>query len=179
MFYSCGITKDYDCGTTKDYDYVKFKEIPKEAVNIAITDFYKTLQRQNDSSIVAVRIGITYTSTDWFYVSVIPWIDEANKYPIEILDAYMGQIPPSHIPTEYIKKKNILFVWHNPQVALTENIKSILVKYDLVSYPDEDWVYVLDGDYTSYIFCKYNYKKRFNRKLKTQYRTPLPSCGCK
>lgn len=166
------------CGSTKIYDYVEYKEVPKEAVNIAIADFSSALQRQKDTNIVAVRVGIAYTSTDWFYITMIPWIDETNKFPVEMLDMYMGQIPLSHIPTEYIKRDNVLFVWHDPQQVLTQEIKEVLVNSNLVSYPEEDWFFSLDGTHLSYIFCKSKYKRKYYRKVFASYIVPLPSCRC-
>jgi hypothetical protein len=136
------------------------------------------LRARKDSTIVAVNVGITYTSTDWFYISMIPWIDESNKFPIEILDMDMGKIPPSHIPTEYVQRNNVLFVWHNPQYILTRDIKRVLVNYELVSYPEDDWVYTLDGASVCYIFCKTNYKRKYYRKVIASYKIPLPSCRC-
>lgn len=173
MFCSCHSIKNYD------YKLIECQKIPKEAVNIAIADYSKQLKRRKDlSHVVAVNVYVHFTTTDWFFISMIPWIDESDKFPIEYLDMYMGKIPPSHIPTEYVQWNNVLFVWHNPQHVLTEDIKRVLVNNKLVLYPGEDWVLTLDGTCLSYIFCKTNYKRRYYKKVTATYKTPLPSCGC-
>lgn len=173
IFCSCATTKVYE------YDVVEYKEPPKEAINIAIADYSKQLKRRKDlSHVVAVHVYIDFTTTDWFFISMIPWIDESNKIPIEYFDMYMGKIPPSHIPTEYVQWNNVLFVWHNPQHVLTEDIKRVLVNNKLVLYPEEYGVYTFDGTCLSYIFCKTNYKRRYYKKVTAAYKTPLPSCGC-
>ena len=173
IFCSCATTKVYE------YDVVKYKEPPKEAVNIAIADYSKQLKRQKDlGNITAVNMCIIYTSTDWFYISMHPWTDEADKFPISLLKEYEGEIPPEWIPTEYVEKNNVLYVWHNPQMALTADFIDILKKYNLVPNSDYEWMATIGATTIHYIFCKTNYKKRYFRKVKTRYITPLPSCGC-
>ena len=184
MIYSCGSINNYK------YQHTEVKEIPTEAVNIAIADYSKTLQKRKDSSnITAVKLYISYTSTDWFYIAIKQWgaiLDEdgkyridADKFDIEELNKYMGQIPPSWIPTDYAEKDNVLYVWHDPQAVLTNNIKNILDKYDLIYHPGDPIILTTDGGDISYIFCKSNYKKKYYRKVKASLNTPLPSCGCK
>ncbi len=172
-----------------DYQHIKVKEIPKEAVNIAITDYSKILRKRKDlSNITAVELYISDTSTDWFYIATKPWLPTVDdkgeyhltddKFPLEVLNKYIGQIPPSWIPTDYAEKDNVLYVWHDPKVVLTENVKSILNKYDLIYYPGDLMTITTDGGDISYIFCKYNYKKKYYQKIKAPFNTPLPSCGC-
>ena len=61
----------YSCASTRNYDYVEYKETPKEAVNIAIADYSKRLKWHKDlRNVSAVNIRITYTSTDWFIISI-------------------------------------------------------------------------------------------------------------
>ena len=179
------------CHGIKNYNYkrIECQEIPKEAVNIAIADYSKQLKRRKDfSNVTAVELYITYTSTDWFYIGTKPWlprIDDksgrqyfADRFEIEELDEYMGKIPPSYIPTQFAEKDNVLYVWHDPQAVLTENLKNVLIKYDLVYYPGDKQIATLDGGDFSYIFCKTNYKKRYYYRVKPRYNTPLPSCRC-
>ena len=73
-----------------DFEYVECKEIPKEAVNIAIKDYSKRLHRQKDTNITAVQVMVNYTSTDWFYLAMLPWIDEANKFNRDYLRPLVG-----------------------------------------------------------------------------------------
>lgn len=82
------------------------------------------------------------------------------------------------MPTEYVVINNVLYVWHNPNVALTTDLIEVLIKYDLVPAPEYEWLMSLDGSNVDYIFCKTNYKKRYYRKVTSDYNTPLPTCGC-
>ena len=173
MFCSCCSIKNYN------YKYVECQETPKEAVNIAIADYSKRHpKRKNLGDLTAVDVHITYTSTDWFYISMIPWIDEADKFPISILEENEGRIPPNWVPTECVEINNVLYVWHNPNVTLTTNVIETLKKYDLVLKAEDEWLTSLDGTHVSYIFCKTNYKKGYYRKVIVHYATPIPSCGC-
>ena len=120
----------YSCLTTRNYDYVECKETPKEAVNIAIANYSKSLKWHKDlRNVSAVNIRITYTSTDWFFISMLPWIDEADKFSISELNKNEGSIPPFWIPTEYAEINNVLYVWHNPNVVLTTDVIEKLKKY--------------------------------------------------
>lgn len=167
------------CATTLNYDVVEYKETPKEAINIAIADYSKNLHRpKHVGNVTAVNVRITYTSTDWFIISMIPWINEADKFPISVLKENEGGIPPEWVPTEYVVINNVLYVWHNPNVALTTDLIEVLIKYDLVPAPEYEWLMSLDGSNVDYIFCKTNYKKRYYRKVISHYNTPLPTCGC-
>ena len=169
----------YSCGSTRNYDYVECKETPKEAVNIAIADYSKRLKwHKNLRNVSAVNIHITYTSTDWFIISMIPWIDEADKFSISELKENEGSIPPFWIPTEYAEINNVLYVWHNPNVVLTTDIIEKLKKYNLIAKAEDEGLTSLDGTRVCYIFCKTNYKKRYYRKVTVHYNTPLPSCRC-
>ena len=184
MFCSCHSTKNYD------YKHIECHEIPKEAVNIAIADYSKRLKRQeNPDNVVAVQVRVYPTTTDWFYIAMIPWqlyVDNdsgkcylTNRFLVSWLDENMGRIPPDWIPSDYLEKDGILYVWHDLQVVMTENFKSILAKYDLLHYPEDDAMTVtLDGSYISYIFCKTNYKRRYYRRVKASFITPLPACRC-
>ena len=169
----------YSCASTRNYDYVECKETPKEAVNIAIADYSKRLKWHNDlRNVSAVNIRITYTSTDWFIISMIPWIDEADKFSISELKEKEGGIPPFWIPTEYAEINNVLHVWHNPNVVLTTDVIEKLKKYNLIAKAEDEGLTSLDGTRVCYIFCKTNYKKRYYRKLTVHYSTPIPSCRC-
>ena len=183
MFCSCHSTKNYD------YKYIECQEIPKEAVNIAISDYSKRLRKRKDiNNVTAVEVYIIYTSTDWFYIATKPWLpylDDNGKYrllddkfPIEELDEYLGKVAPSWIPTQFAEKDDVLYVWHDPKTVLTENLKKILIKYDLVYYPGDEMTLTTDGGDISYIFCKTNYKRRYYRRVKTPYIIPLPACRC-
>lgn len=173
MFCSCLSLQNYD------YQYVECQEAPKEAINIAIADYSKKhLKQKNNGDVRAVDVHINYTSTDWFYISMVPWIDEADKFPISLLKENEGRIPPDWVPTECVEINNVLYVWHNPNVALTTNFIETLAKYDLVLKPEDQWIVSTDGTHVSYIFCKTNYKKRYFQKVMPLYATPLPSCGC-
>ena len=169
----------YSCASTRNYDYVECKETPKEAVNIAVADYSKRLKWHNDlRNVSAVNIRITYTSTDWFIISMIPWIDEADKFSISELKENEGSIPPFWIPTEYAEINNVLYVWHNPNVVLTTDVIEKLKKYNLIAKAEDEGLTSLDGTRVCYIFCKTNYKKRYYRKLTVHYSTPIPSCRC-
>ena len=169
----------YSCASTRNYDYVECKETPKEAVNIAVADYSKRLKWHNDlRNVSAVNIRITYTSTDWFIISMIPWIDEADKFSISELKEKEGSIPPFLIPTEYAEINNVLYVWHNPNVVLTTDVIEKLKKYNLIAKAEDEGLTSLDGTRVCYIFCKTNYKKRYYRKLTVHYSTPIPSCRC-
>lgn len=183
MFCSCHNLKNFD------YKHIECQEIPKEAVNIAIADYSKKLKRRKDiNNITAVQVYIAYTSTDWFYIAMRPWyprVDEfgkyhlfADKFEIELLDEYLGKIPPSWVPTQYAEKDSVLYAWHDPQAVLTENLKNVLIKNDLVYYPGDEQIVSFDGGDFSYIFCKTNYKKKYYRRIKAPFSTPLPSCRC-
>ena len=188
LFCSCLIIKNYD------YKEIECKELPKEAVNIAIKDYSKRLKRQKDSSkIVAVLVFVQYTSTDWFYISMMPLqfqlcYDSSvlsylnDKYPVEWLDNDIGRIPSSWlIPTDFKEMDGVLYVWQDPQVVVTENLKSVLAKYDLLYYSKiEDPVFLSfnSAPYINYIFCKTNYKKRYYYRIKAGALMPLPSCRC-
>ena len=147
IFCSCATTKVYE------YDVVEYKEPPQEAINIAIADYSKQLKRQKDlGNITAVNMCIIYTSTDWFYISMHPWTGEADKFPISLLKEYEGEIPPEWIPTEYVEKNNVLYVWHNPKMALTADFIDILKKYDLVPDSDYEWMATIGATTIHYIF---------------------------
>lgn len=185
MFGSCQSIKNYD------YKHVECQMVPREAVNIAIADYSKQLKKRKDiSRVVAVHVRIHCTTTDWFYISMLPWqlhIDDdsgeyylTDRFSVKWLDENMGKVPPDWIPSDYMEMDGILYTWHDPQVVMTEDFKSVLSKYNLLHYPEEDSMIVtLDGSYISYIFCKANYKNKYYRKVKAQYNTPLPLCGCK
>lgn len=184
VFYSCCSVKNYD------YKHIEYQVLPKEAVNIAISDYSKRLRKRKDiNNVTAVEMFICYTSTDWFYIATKPWLPilddngnyriDADKYELDVLDEYIGRIPPSWIPTQFAEKDDVLYVWHDPQAVLTKEMKNILAKYDLIFYPGDLIILSTDGGDISYIFCKTNYKKKFFRKIKTPFITPLPSCGCK
>ena len=173
IFCSCLSLQNYD------YQYVECQEAPKEAINIAIADYSKKhLKEKNNGDVRAVDVHINYTSTDWFYISMVPWIGEVDKFPISLLKENEGRIPPDWVPTECVEINNVLYVWHNPNVALTTNFIETLAKYDLVLKPEDQWIVTTDGTHVSYIFCKTNYKKRYFQKVMPLYATPLPSCGC-
>lgn len=161
-----------------DFEYVECKEIPKEAVNIAIKDYSKRLHRQKDTNITAVQVMVNYTSTDWFYLAMLPLIDEANKFNRDYLISNLGKVPNKYTPTEYVEVDGVLYVWHNPQMVLTEDFIEKLTHYNLVLGEDEVWILSTGGTYTSYIFCKYNYKKKYYRRVVSHYITRLPMCGC-
>ena len=170
---SCYSLKNYN------FDYVEYNEIPREAVNIAIKDYSKRLHRQKDTNVTAVRVRVDYTSTDWFEVSMVPWIDETNKFNRDYLTPYVGKIPSKYTPTEYVEVDGVLYVWHNPQMVLTDDIIEKLTQYHIVLGKDEEWIVTTGGTYTSYIFCKYNYQKRYYRRVVSHYNTRLPACGCR
>jgi hypothetical protein len=173
IFCSCLSLQNYD------YQYVECQEAPKEAINIAIADYNKKhLKEKNNGDVRAVAVHINYTSTDWFYISMVPWIGEVDKFPISLLKKNEGRIPPDWVPTECVEINNVLYVWYNPNVALTTNFIETLAKYDLVLKPEDQWIVTTDGTHVSYIFCKTNYKKRYFQKVMPLYATPLPSCGC-
>ena len=177
------------CHSIQIYDYIECQEIPKEAVNIAISDYSKRLRKRKDiNNVTAVEVYIIYTSTDWFYIATKPWLpylDDNGKYrllddkfPIEELDEYLGKVSPSWIPTQFAEKDDVLYVWHDPKTVLTENLKNILIKYDLVYYPGDEMTLTTDGGDISYIFCKTNYKRKYYRRVKAPFITPLPACRC-
>ena len=168
----------YSCRSTLNYEYIEHKEIPREAVNIAIKDYGKRLRMRRDTSIVAVNIIITYTSTDWFTVTMLPYEGDDDKFPMYIVEEYMEQIPLSWIPTECVEENNILYVWHNPSLVLTKDFVKKLATYNLILGENEDWIVTSGGSHVNYIFCKYNYKKRYYRRVETHYLTPLPDCKC-
>ena len=67
IFCSCLSLQNYD------YQYVECQETPKEAINIAIADYSKKhLKQKNNGDVRAVDVHINYTSTDWFYISMVP-----------------------------------------------------------------------------------------------------------
>lgn len=173
-----------------DYKHIECQEVPQEAINIVIADYSKRLRKRKDiNDVKAVMLYIDYTSTDWFYIGTKPWIPSlddngnyrinADKFPIERIDKYMGENQPyGFIPTQYAEKDNVLYVWYDPQAVLTEGVKNVLIKYDLVYYPGDLMIATTDGGDLSYIFCKTNYKRRYYRRIKAPYNTPLPSCNC-
>lgn len=161
-----------------DYGHVECKEIPQEAVDIAIKDFSRRIRSRKNTNRATVNVLINYTSADWFEVAMLLRRDDADKFPLSELQENVGTVPPSWIPTDYVEKGNVLYIWHNPKKALTEDIVEKLYIYNRVLREDEDWIVMLDGSYTSYIFCKYNYKKRYYRRVVASYSTPFPTCGC-
>ena len=173
IFCSCLSLQNYD------YQYVECQETPKEAINIAIADYSKKhLKQKNNGDVRAVDVHINYTSTDWFYISMVPWIGEVDKYPISLLKKNEGRIPPDWVPTECVEINNVLYVWHNPNVVLTTDVIEKLKKYNLIAKAEDEGLTSLDGTRVCYIFCKTNYKKRYYRKVTVHYNTPLPSCRC-
>ena len=184
IFYSCCSIKNYD------YEHIEWQQLPREAVNIAIADYSKQLSKRKDiRNVVAVDIFIGNTTTEWFYISFRPWqlnIDDASgttyltdKLQITMLNEYIGKIPPSWIPTDYMEKAGVLYVWHDPQIVLAEKIINVLAKYNLLNYSEnEEMILTTDGGDMSYIFCKTNFKRKYYRKVKASFITPLPSCGC-
>lgn len=183
MFYSCCSVNNYD------YKHVECQYIPQEAVNIVIADYGKRLQKRKDlNNIKAVALYIDYTTTDWFFIVTKPWrpsLDDngkyhliCDKYRIEKLDKCIGKIPSDWTPTQYAEKDGVLYLWHDPQAVFSENLRNVLIKYDLVYYPGNEMILTTDGGDISYIFCKTNYRRRYYRKVKARYNTPLPSCGC-
>lgn len=182
-FCSCHSLNNYD------YKHIECQEIPQEAVDIAIADYTKRLKKQKVfDNVVAVHMRVHITTTDWFYISMIPWQlnkdDDSgkcyltDKFMVKWLDENIGKIPPDWIPSNYIEKNGILYVWHDPKAVLTENLKNVLIKYGLVYYPGDEMIVSTGGGYISYIFCKTNYKKRFYKRIQASYITPLPSCSC-
>ena len=144
-----------------------------------LTKMVKRLKWHKDlRNVSAVNVRITYTSTDWFIISMIPWIDEADKFSISELKENEGSVPPFWIPTEYTEINNVLYVWHNPNVTLTTDVIEILKKYNLIAKAEDEGLTSLDGTSVCYIFCKTNFKKRYYRKLTVHYSTPIPSCRC-
>ena len=168
------------CYSLKNYSYESedCQEVPREAIDIAIKDYSKRLRSRKNASITAVNIRSVCTLTDWFYLAMLPWIDDADRFPLSELRKNIGEVPPSWIPTDYVEKGKVLYVWHNPKKALSEEIIEKLTQYNLVLGEDEDWIVTLDGSHTCYIFCKYDYKKRYYRRVVVSYGTPLPTCGC-
>lgn len=148
------------CLTMKKYEYVACNEIPQEAINIAIIDHNKGLKRQKDANIVAVGIYVRCTSKRMFDLSMKEWKSGENvdKFQVEDLYENLGYVPDDYwIPTEYIEKDGILYMWHNPYVALTEDVIEALIKNDMVFYPREEGGLTTGGTTIHYIFKKSNY----------------------
>lgn len=171
IFCSCSSLKNHD------YTFIDCNNIPIQSINISINDYHKRLLKQKEVIIAAVRVDVFYISEDWYYISMTPWISDVDKYPLNMLYENVNKIPTSMIPTEYIKKDNVLYVWHNPEKPLTEEFIATLMKYNLVLYPDEIAVFTTDGKHTYYIFCKSKSTKKFYRK-ETSNRLSLPHCKC-
>lgn len=167
----------FSCRTIA-YKVTECQEIPEEALNVAIADYNKILRRSPQRHAVAVHI--TYTSTDWFYIAMKPWDDENNKYNLSWLQENIGKVPfPWYYPTQYREIDNVLYVWHNPKVVLSEDVVSALVRYNLVYYPDDEMIVSNGGDLTCYVFCKSNHRKYYRRIKPDDYGfVPLPSCNC-
>lgn len=178
---SCSSVKMYKPEYTYDYEHIECQNIHREAIDIAIADYsQRLLMHEEYSGISAVEILVACTSTDWFYVAMKPWRrNEVDKYPIATLEKFKGSLPPSWIPTEYMEENRVLYVWHNPHIALCEDVIETLAKYGLVLYPGEEWIITTDGGDMSYLFCKKNYKKKYYHKIYAPFITPLPSCRCR
>lgn len=170
IFHSCCILKNYD------YTSIDCQEIPREAIDASVHDYYKHFkQRKPDST--AIFVQVLCTSTNWFFVFMNPFEVGVDKFPIDLLSEYTNQIPPSYIPTEYVENGGILYAWHNSEKALTEDVIAILVKYHLVLNEGEDWIVTTGEGGFYYIFCTSNPKKYYRRVIR-DWGTPLPKCNC-
>lgn len=148
------------CLTIKNYDYIECEDIPREAIDIAIKSHNKRLQVHKNSDVIAVVLDAYYISERKLNLFMRESVkgDIVDKFPVETLYEYVGQIPSSSIPTDYIEINNVLYVWHNPHIVLGEEIINRLIKYDMVWYPGEEMIYTIGGTSIDYIFSTSNYK---------------------
>ena len=183
--------------------YSQKKYIPQStnfvefAIYEAITDFADNCRLFKQDSIFHIRIQDTlkhYTlqrnqgALKWicdsvyanlFVINIIPSINKLFYFP----DAVVGS--KGKLPSRYVIVKGKLFYWDDDDYPLTEEMLSVLKKYNVLTDMIYDGMlpeFLIDDAQKGahYYFCKNNllkYKRIITSKAAGYYRPPKLKCG--
>lgn len=143
-----------------------------DAINNAVTDFYKTSQLIKKDTFFSVSYKTL--NADIIEVNII---GNPNKFYID------GDKPLNRLPTSYIENNGKIFYWYdNNQNSsnVNPNIIDKLAEYKLIEYNAETIEYSRDDNKKgiSYYFCKNNLIKYKKVKSNTSQDT-IPKISCK
>lgn len=177
MYISCFLLLG-GCSITKWQDSLIKKGNVNDAVNNAITDFIQSSKLIKNDSV--------------FSVSIVDENDERIHIVIGVADIDIYPTSKNKVgtydhffPTRYVEKKGKLFYWNDTTQFITQEIISVLEKYNHIDYYFSEYPEILVSAHNdgfkgvNYYFCKtdlINYKKSGVSNLSKQYKTPILKC---
>ena len=150
-----------------------------DAVHNAITDFLHTEKLSKQNSVFSVSIDTV--NNEMLGISILGYEEKLILHP----DYKIGARDPS-FPTKYVEKENKLFYWYDPASSITNDLMSVLLKYNKIdsSYVEGNYELSLSFDDSKrgvdYYFCKNNllkYKKVVSNIAMGYYDPPILMCG--
>lgn len=166
------------CAVNKWQNTLIQKGNMNDAVNNAITDFVHTSKWSKKDSIFTVTI----TDINEENVNVTIAIADDDVYPNS--KNKVGTYDHT-FPTRYIVKNGKLFYWNDTTQFITQDIISILEKYNHIDYRWSELPEIIGGVHNDgaegvvYYFCKNdltNYKKSGVSNIRKHYKTPILKC---
>lgn len=149
--------------------------LPDPAIDMIIDDFLSSPKRRNQKvGEVKLFIG-DIDSLNVRYVAVMPYEEDENKWPLDILQERIGQCVRG-IPTEYRERSGKLFCWNNPNIPLTQDMIDVLSKYGRILKEGEPWIVITARtEKRHFYFCKSNYKK-YKKRFSIITKPPCMHC---
>lgn len=150
-----------------------------DAVRNAITDFLHTEKLSKQDSVFSVSIDTV--NSEILGIGILGYEDKLILHP----DNKIGASDPS-FPTKYIEKENRLFYWYDPTSSITNDLMSVLLRYNKIdsSYVKGNYELSVRFDDSKrgvdYYFCKNNlvkYKKVVTSIAMGYYDPPKLKCG--
>ena len=148
------------------------------AINNATTDFVNTSKWSKKDSVF--EVSIREPNKYLLRVSIIKLVG-----PIYVSSQDTAGSFHHNFPTRFIEKDGLLFIWRDSTVCITQELLSILSRYNRLdyslSYMDEIIGGVNDDGAVGsvYYFCKKdltNYKKTGISSFRKKYKTPTIKC---
>ncbi|MDR0232702.1 MAG: hypothetical protein LBI82_11375 [Dysgonamonadaceae bacterium] len=150
-----------------------------DAINNAITDFLHTSNLSKKDTIFS--IVITDTNEGIIIIGIGGAVNKVYPRSENEIGTY-----DEIFPTQYVIRDNKLFYWNDAKQAITQDIISILEKYNHIDFHwSEEYVIpplVIDDGKESvvYYFCKNdykNYKKTGGNTIHRHYKPPKLNCN--
>jgi len=178
IFYLCIICSLLpSCSTWKK----TFKSVgnTENAIENSIIDFSHTSKLWKKNMVFSIKV----TDLDEKIIVAIVAADDYDIYPRK--ENKIGTFD-SIFPTKYVVKNNKLFYWNDSTQAITQDIISVLEKYNKI-----DWHWEQESAFPPYLrddgiegviyyFCKndlINYKKSGVSNIRRHYKSPILKCN--
>lgn len=167
------------CAVNKWQNTLIQKGDMNDAINNAITDFVHTSKWSKKDSIFTVTI----TDINEENINITIAVADDDVYPNS--KNKVGTY--DHIfPTRYTVKEGKLFYWNDATLFITQDIISILEKYNHIDCRWSELPNIIGGVHNDgvegviYYFCKNdltNYKKSDVSNIRKHYKIPLLKCN--